>query len=494
MPSLAHATCDAWDAGFSAGSLSDHESAALTFGWTEVVDDCGTFTFHHYETCWDKGDYGSSPSAPASPAAADDCVEVAGASSTAISDFVHRAYKDFSAVIFACDNEACDDWLGDDGETVTNDEAIGQTVQEMWMLDQIDGYTDTDRAIDDQYASCSAALIYPTGFDSAGMLGLWWSSNDHTNPQKIYQRRANTTTWEQWNTDGSWVADELVAEGTGSSGRYADPTHPWVAAVDDGSQYIRLFVQVETEPYEIEWIDSVDEDGRDFELECTLEEDCEADEVTCLHEDECDWENDSEDGGDPEEAICADGTSTCDYLSNAAHGRLLWDYIANGWAIDFSSDEMGMLFTGAPDGTTCSQLPPPPELGAPDDLYSALWASSSWSVLMDSGCPDAESEDRHDPAMILLPGAEFKRYAFEGTKTLDVAYWNCSSWEDESEVIVVFDDGSETEVDETCFDNPDTLVYKNGATTIEAMFVHVLDDPGCFSATTAGVVYATHEN
>jgi len=112
-------------------------------------------------------------------------------------------------------------------------------------------------------------------------------------------------------------------------------------------------------------------------------------------------------------------------------------------------------------------------------------------------CPVAESEDRHDPTMIPLPGGEYKRYAFQEQNVLHVAYWNGSTWEDESAVLVKFDDGSGgpgTDVDPYCFDNPNAIVYQDGS-PIEGMFLHVLVDwdvHSCFDD--AGVAYAEHIN
>ena len=470
---------------------------SLDFAWDQIVADCGTFTYHHYEICWLKGPSSSPPGVPGTPAAADECIQVGPPSTTTKSYLVHRADRAWDAAIFACDDEDCTDWYGEEGaETVTydtDDDTV--TEAEQWLLTSIYDEDDTDCVVDEsEHANCSTSLIYPTGWTTyAGYLALWYSTADH----EIFYQRAPSSSWTDWNT-ASWTTATLVSvKTTTSSGRYNDPSHPWAVPVDDGNKYIRMFYNVvdsTTGGTEVEYIDSVDEEGADFELEC-VSGSCSVDGQSCSVGGLCDWDNDYGDAGVPVVAVCSDSTSSCDYLANAAHGRLLWDYVGGGWAIDFGADTPMMMFTGAPDGTSCTR---PGDIR--DDIYLAQWSysSSAWGVFTDGGspdCPEEEAIDVHDPAMIPLPGGEFKRYvAYDdgGNRYILVKYWNGSSWEDQSAVEIVFDDGSDTPLTGTCIGNVDTLVYKNGATTYEGMFMHVSSGTGC--PDNCGIIYAEHVN
>jgi len=512
-PSLAHATCTPWSPVLVAQESTAHPSSKLDFDWTNTVSNCvdSGFTFHHYEVCWNKGAYGSSPSAPATPAAAEGCTKVFSQGAMVAEKFVHRAYLDFNTRIFACDNADCTDIFGDHGdETVSNDDDDAQTEQEVYILEDITAYSDGDRTIDDAAANCSAALYYDLGWTYADQLALWWST-DNDGVQEIWYKRSDTAGWRSWNTlvAADWDDEGIVAEGTGGSGLYGSPTHPWVAAYDDATtRKIRLFVNTNNDgsagpPYEIGFVDSVDEWGADFGLECDDGGDCVADGDTCVQYDYCDWEDDDEDSEPAVEGPCSNGLDACSNLVRAGHGRILRDYIGNGWSINFDTQTPKMIFTGANDDGTSSADGDCSATGTgQDDLYAAVWNNSSelWDVATDSGSPDCpvdESEDRHDPGIIPLPGDEYKRYAFEGLDTLHVAYWNGSTWEDESAVLVHFDDGSGgagSAVDPYCFDNPDAIVYHDGS-PVEGMFLHLMEDWGAHSCfDDAGIAYAEHIN
>ena len=259
-------------------------------------------------------------------------------------------------------------------------------------------------------ANCSTALLYPSGWTTyGGYLALWYSTAN----QEIYYQRAASSGWDDWN-DSSWVGPTKVAEGTAyvaPGGRWTEPSHPWAVPVDDGSKYIRMFYNVvdsTTGGTEIEYIDSDDEEGTDFELEC-VSGSCAVDGQSCSVGDLCDWDDDYGDGGLPVEAVCSDTTSSCDYLENAAHGRLMWDYVGSGWDIDFDADTPLMMFTGLTHDDDCARPG-----ASPDDIYLAQWSYGSqvWNVVTESTspyCPVEEAEDVHDPGMLPLPGGEYKR-------------------------------------------------------------------------------------
>ena len=103
----ARAQCAEWDADFSAGPTTNLESVSLDFSWDQVVANCATFTYDHYEICWNKGPSSSPPGVPATPSAADECIDVSSPSTTSKSYLVHRADRAWDAAIFACDDAGC---------------------------------------------------------------------------------------------------------------------------------------------------------------------------------------------------------------------------------------------------------------------------------------------------------------------------------------------------------------------------------------------------
>lgn len=498
--------CTTWTPQLVLSKTSTHESAAFDFAWTNPVTNCDTFTFDNYALCTVAG-----PAAPTSTTGAGvQCKKVTTRTYTsAVNHFVHRSNKEFSARIFACQNTSCTQYYGDGtyGSTVSSYTDTETTDSEVWVLEEVGGFNDTSRLILDGNATASGALMYPSGFTDADRLGIWWST-EVSNVENIRHKRAQDSGWQSWNTYSNWtspdtdVAREPVAA---STGLYEKCTHPWIAAMDDGTtQSIRLFVNCgATGATSVYSIDSVDEYGADFDITCTSGGGCAADADTCPYNSLCDWDDVSADGGAAVEEICHDETAGCFYLDNAGHGRLMWEYIANG-AVDFATDEPRMLLSGSPESPGCASAL------AADNLYVASWDISGtpfWDIATSGSCPTDAISASHDPGVIPLPNGEFKAYYRDGMTQYYVAYWDGSGWVDETAIDLAFDDstydGSINSTLQTCLENVDALVYINSGTPVEgAFFREVKHDGsnGCFSAdgtsggAFGGIVYAEHRN
>ena len=83
-----------------ASNSSGHESAAIDAVWVALTA-CDTFTFDHYQLCWDKG----TTTPPSTIASADGCLSVLGPiSTTSTMAWVQRSNKAFGFRLWACDD------------------------------------------------------------------------------------------------------------------------------------------------------------------------------------------------------------------------------------------------------------------------------------------------------------------------------------------------------------------------------------------------------
>jgi hypothetical protein len=217
--------------------------------------------------------------------------------------------------------------------------------------------------------------------------------------------------------------------------------------------------------YEVYSMDSTDEEGTDFGLECTTGGGC----TDCAYGDFCDYSSTTL-------AIDADGDAGDEYIDSAAHGRIMWSYVAEG-AVDFTSDSPGMLFTGANDDSECTHKGD----AGPDDIFRAEWDSSSsaWDIVDDAGSPACpvslgNGDDQHDPGVTPLPNGEFATFVRLGSGAY-VYYWDpaTSTWGDGAEFKICYDHatGDEcgdpstycTEITADCIGNIDSLVTSVGS-------------------------------
>ncbi len=258
---------------------------------------------------------------------------------------------------------------------------------------------------------------------------------------------------------------------------------------------------------EVYSVDSTDEEGTDFGLECTTGGGC----TNCAYGDYCDYSGATL-------AIDADGDAGDEYIDSAAHGRMMWNYVSEG-AVDFGSDSPGMLFTGDTDGTTCSHM----GTEGPDDIFRATWdtSSSSWDIADDGGSPACpvslgDSDDQHDPGVTPLPDGEFMTFVRQGSNAY-VHYWDpsTSAWGDRAEFKVCYDHatGDEcgdpatycTEITGDCIGNLDSMVTSVGGPN-GGLFFHVRHTgesyaggslsctAGVDSGTDRGILFADGQN
>jgi hypothetical protein len=497
-----------------ASNSSGHESAAIDTVWVALTA-CDTFTFDHYELCWDKG----TTTAPSSRGTADVCVAVPGAiTTTSFMAWLHRSNKAYGFRIWACDDSTCSDEYGmGTGESVsgTGNAATSTTAAERWVLEDVASYSDTDRAVADTLASAASALFYPASFTTdSGYLGMWYSTQTTiggSNYETIRHKKASNSGWRNFNTT-AWGSITSVAREPqpNGSGAWQECSHPWVAATDQGgTQSIRMFVRcgdtaASTAHYVIYRIDSTNEAGTDFDMTCNPfpVADCSEDGDTCVYGGLCDWAGHGASGAVLE--MCSTyNDADCFYLDNAAHGGMAWDYGANG-GIDWASETPQMLFSGNVNWGTCSSGH---GLEDPDDLYQAAWdtVAGKWQVQTTSSpdCPVPLVADRHDPSTIPLPGGEYKAYALEGHDQFYVNYWNGSAWEDEEEIELAFDDGTTLGSIPTsptlheCRGNFGAFVRQGGGNADEGAFIKALNETlghtTCFGSAT-GLIFAEHRN
>lgn len=510
--------------------MSGHESAALTATWSKVSN-CTGYSFDQYKLCFNKqvsdGNGATFPSVPSSPSAAFGCYPVSNNMATeSATVFVHRSYQDWTARLFACDNYSCSDWYGlntANGEVLVDDSDTEETKPEIWVLEDIDDYdTDTDRVVAEDNASASAALFYPNGFPSEGYLGLWWSvDEDHFNlPSRIEQKVASNSGWQNFNTT-SWGSTQTVAQepAIDPAGTFENPTHPWVLAMKDGlDYYIQMFFHLGPQgQYEVWRIESHDEDGQDFGLDCTDTGGCAVGADECGYGEPCNWET-PDTGEAAEVVVCSDtGDAACFYIASAGHGRVAHDYVAYGAATP--TDEPFMLFTGNTHTQTSADDPERCSIGGTTaDLYQLTYDASGelWSMPLDTGtaCPDGVvMEDVHDPGVIPLPNGAFRVYYQVNLDSFEVAFWNGTSLEEGVPLLIAFDDtstygitagglyGSGNRPDlGACLENIDTLVFPDPPTVHEGAFFKAgitgydNSDPTDDCFVDGGIVFAEHRN
>ena len=494
------APCTTWNAGYSVAPHSSKGSVALTHTWTPTAN-CDTFTFDHYRACWFYAASDSPPTGyPSSPnPTSSTCQSLAsavGASSS--TSWVQRSDSAFNSRIFACQNSTCTQYWGDGtygaGITTDSDRDEATTEVERWLMPSVEDYEDTDRVVADTSANVSAAMFYPEGFedgdseDMEGVLGLWYSTKDGGIEVLRYQRAA-TSGWQDFNNT-TWDVSALeIGRGTDDTGDFGSPTHPVVLPVveTDGmvvDRFVRMIVQVEAgagDPYQIWQVDSLDDLGTEFGLEC-VSGPCSVHGGTCADEELCDWSG-------AEGVIEADGSSGSFYLTSASHCRLIYDYIGLG-AWDPDVDDLSLIFTGSPG--SCGT--------GPDDVFLAEWTGSAWDVPVSGSCALPEWADRHDPGVIPFPDGGFKAYLHKDLDFFEVCYHNGVAWEYCREIEFVFDDGFETAINPACLENIDTLVFIDGGPQ-EGGFVKIWVDRttpqypsavSCFD--TAGIAFIEHTN
>ena len=524
------APCGTWNAGVTVSTTSGAESQSLTVSWNAAPAAC---TNPFYDN-WDSVDhyalyrrdgavYSTSSSctdnttsfSSSGPTGADLLNGTVSSGATTYQDDMYRSAKDFRYHIVACEDASCTRKYGDaPGELVTYKEDYDCTERESWTIWDVDTLTVSswDPGVDwvVEEANASAALFYPADFedgssnDIEGMLGLWWSEGCNGHTDCVYYMRADDTGPQHFNEYSSWtdVTGPVAEETDGNSGDFTLLSHPWVVAWDDGDQGIELWMRRSNGTHHNHTVEmeSADEQGADFGLECTAGSTCQADGEDCQIGDMCDYEDDSADGyGLGEIAICATGSDACFNLHGARHGRIMWDYLSNG-PVDFSTDEPWMVFSGNTDNSDCTN----PGSTSQPEIYRAEWDSTGgeWVVVDDGGSPHAcpvvqGSNDRHDPGVVPLPDGSFKMYYKEGMDTPYVVYWDPvgAEWEDEAEIQVFLDDGGTTDVS-FCVENMDVVKYDDDWASPNLMFFKADSDTqtsGCFDDS-SGILSAYQDN
>ncbi len=485
------ATCGLWAPGVLTQPKAGDESKAIRVNWTTAPPGGCTNTTGDN---WDGTDHlelhrlaGTSPPSAASPSTR---VASFANGTTQRDDFVQRSNKTYAHRLFACENAACTSWYADTSgsDESTNSHSDTETTEtEVWVLEGISGPSDTGDMIlkatawNDPQPNAPHAFFYPSGWSGAlgGRLALYWSWQD-SGVSQVWYMLHDAAGWPGggFNVSANWDAAVLVAEGStddADDDYMAD--HPWAMLTRDGSDNrVQLFVQSQNPAdgfNQAIQIESADEVGDDFGLTCGTS--C-ADTILDA-------------GGYL--AIEADGTSATDYLEDARHSRVAWDYVADGY-IDAGSDEPFMMFQmERPDSGTCS-APLPDDIGRADGSWDSGSSSWIWDLDLEAAspyCPEIHVADGHDNATIPLPAGQFKMYYKDSDDhTWYVTYWNGGWWEDTTPIEIYFDDGPTSPLVQKCVENVSALVYVDGGGfPHEGMFAQVLDaDMACSDGDPSG--------
>lgn len=472
LPADAKAACN-WSPTLTMTPAADSESHGFDFTWVVVptAGDCASFTIDHYRVVLKEGSYPTGPNSGR---------VFAYGTSAAGTALPHRAEREFYARLFACDNADCSDVFGNvAGEGIDTDAAddareIDTTDPESWA---IVGLNANDGGIASTVVPTTAndptSFFYPPGTTHAGTLALYVYRSASGYQHVVYARNGSSG-WDDFNrSTWSVYMDEAFGSHT-SDLDYDDVSHPYARPVDNGMDVVvRALAQNQgTSGYwHVDWTDSVDDIGDDFDLTCSS---C----CAGASSTECDFPT-AEAASPPTAgvAVCADSSASCYELKDALHGRWMWDYIADP-VPDMTSDSPTILFSGSPDGVTCSAVG-----GGQADIYQATWdpVGETWEVLMDGSCPDAIITDAHDPGIIPLPNGDFKAYVVDASHELVIHYYNgvTESWETGTSVVEIYFEGDSTVVDHDCIANVDAFVHVDGG-PLEGMFFYLAPSDGAF--------------
>jgi hypothetical protein len=503
------ANCTTWTPNFYVNTTPGHASQALRLSWTlGAPAACTNATGDN----WDGTDHLEAhrvhgTSAPSNPSSRPPAVSVSSGTSQA-DDYTHRADTTMVYRIFACEDAGCTSWYGDGSGNYESTSATSDydtTEVEKWVIKGVTDETDTGNMLLKQTSAgaplpnAPQAFYYPSGWGTGleGRLALYYSELAVSPaPSKVLYMFHDFAGWPAggFNTSAYWLSPVLVATGSTDSGDDDyNADHPWSMLTIDGSdKRVQLFVQSQDPASGFNQaiqIESADEVGDDFGLSCGA--------TTCTS---------TILDGSGYIAIEADGTSATDYVADARHSRITWDYIANGY-IDTAYANPRMLFQlERPASGSCN------DTGNDDiGLATGSWDSGAgewtWDVANGGSpaCPIIQINDGHDVGTIPMPNGELKVY-YKSYTTNDwhVTYWTGSAFEDDSVIEVWFDDGFTTPPDAECLENAAPLVFVDGAGPHEGMFLMVMDslwcgatgmdDDGLGSNDDSGIVFAILTN
>jgi hypothetical protein len=380
---------------------------------------------------------------------------------------------------------------------VTNSSATAATDDEYYVITGLQP-SDTDRVVSaGDYPNVTAVhgMFYPYGTAREDDLLLYWDSLGI-----VYAAHTTTAGWHNYNDPGMWSTPVAVAQAPGS-GVWEGISHPWATFETDGYDvFVRLFVN----PLQrIGWLSSLDENGEDFGLGCEDTDGCVDD---CDYGDLCALD----DAGAEiilEESDDTGGPDPLGHITHAGHGRLLYDDIAQG-PIDFSTDDVQMLFTSSTDHIVA--MCPLVGDNGPDDLHMADWDhTEGWSVLdgNDDYCADSLGEDQHDPGEFPLHDV-FEVYAQDQNlgQEYTISYMAYDDGialveADTGQIQVCWDDGvtpcgaSATIVEGTCMEDLAHIHFIDGSGPHKGILFKIwAEDPmggilsdGCSGGYTAGV-------
>ena len=220
-----------WNANLTFAPHGTRSSAAFALTWSAAPLSCGTFTRAGYRIVLKEGGYPTSPTAG--------LIFNAVSASTGRDAHVLRAQREYYPKIYACDNAACTDVLGDAEDAPTNDTALADSTEpEVWVVSSVTATSTTVYAQSGHGAP--STFFYPAGWTRAGKLAFYWedSSTGH-----IKMKYATTAGWQDFNT-ASWESAVTVAQSQPGYTDFDSIGHAWAFPVTDGlNDFVRLMAQ-----------------------------------------------------------------------------------------------------------------------------------------------------------------------------------------------------------------------------------------------------------
>ncbi|MCB9763725.1 MAG: hypothetical protein H6739_28405 [Alphaproteobacteria bacterium] len=469
------AACVPWNAGFNAVFTMGAESRTTHMYWGQGPEACTNSSgddwdgVHHFEI-----HVAETNTIPDTPDGSYWLASVSSASYQWEHEH-HRANKTFYYRVYACENDSCSDFYGNDGadESVSGDKDDHTTGVELWLVTGVTGESDTSSYVKDNGANAPEGFFYPTGWGSWGdTLVMYYSiSGDTSNPSEVRHVRYTSSGWPTSpNNPSDWVGDTLVLEGdTDTAEDDFGLDHPWSMLIDDGSdQWVELMMQNHACSYagncKVVQIASDDDEGTDFGLGCSGS--------SCT-----DTPLDSGMDG----YVAVEHSSTPSHsmynVSHAQHGRFWWDYLNDG-PVDPGADAPSILFNYG-YGPYCSY-------SYNDNLASAVGSYSSsiwtWTVDVDgSNCPVNVADNVHDNTIVPLGDGAFKVYYKQHSDDhWRVTYHDGSAWEShDAPVAFIFDDGLKTPLSDECVENLMIFRYDDGGTIRQGALFMLWDSDEC---------------
>jgi len=348
-----------------------------------------------------------------------------------------------------------------------------ETEAEVWYLPTIRSISaDGERVIEQNRIGCVDVFQYPEGFDLEGHMGIIYieTGKPRDEMKLVYSLEPG---WQTWN-GAEFTEPVTIAINSLYGSPWGELSCPWVVPTTDGdNNWLRMYIEIVStdeggQAAQTGMIDSVDDIGLDWGIECTDEDGCEL----CEFEELCDYSDTSGDGSAG--ILIFDLANYEGVIDGFGHGRFMRnEYDLTTWNPD--EDELTFLITLDTQSTcTVGEIGLNDTYRASRDPSTGLWTFDEG----EDGCPGAAIVDHHDPS-IIHQGTEgfFKGYTIDSTWT--GMYVNYSedggeTWENESLTeIYMVDENDEPDFDAPfdvrCMEDQDHILWNDEGTRREGV-------------------------